>query len=70
MSFSSGAFVRADVSEWGLSLTLRAPSSDYKHTLGLCGTFDGNAENDYHAVDGTEIARGADAYLSFISEWR
>ncbi|XP_053121545.1 von Willebrand factor D and EGF domain-containing protein isoform X3 [Hemicordylus capensis] len=68
--FSSGAFIRADVSEWGMSLTLRAPSSDYKHTLGLCGTFDGNAENDFHDVDGTEIARGADAYLSFISEWR
>lgn len=53
-----------------MSLTLRAPSTDYKHTMGLCGTFDGIAENDYHDVDGTEIARGMDAYLSFISEWR
>ncbi|XP_072859345.2 von Willebrand factor D and EGF domain-containing protein [Pogona vitticeps] len=70
ISFSSGAFIRADVSEWGMSLTLRAPSSDYKHTLGLCGTFDGIVENDYHDVDGTEIASGTDAYLSFISEWR
>ncbi|XP_015273667.1 PREDICTED: von Willebrand factor D and EGF domain-containing protein [Gekko japonicus] len=70
ISFSSGAFVRADVSEWGMSLTLRAPSSDYKHTLGLCGTFDGNSENDYHDVDGTEISGGTDAYLTFINEWR
>ncbi|XP_042333569.1 von Willebrand factor D and EGF domain-containing protein [Sceloporus undulatus] len=68
--FSSGAFIRADVSEWGMSLTLRAPSSDYKHTLGLCGTFDGIAENDYHDMDGKEINRGEDAHLSFISEWR
>ncbi|XP_061442199.1 von Willebrand factor D and EGF domain-containing protein [Rhineura floridana] len=68
--FSSGAFIRADVSEWGMSLTLRAPSSDYKHTLGLCGTFDGIAENDYHDVDGTEITGGTDAYISFINEWR
>ncbi|XP_066485231.1 von Willebrand factor D and EGF domain-containing protein [Tiliqua scincoides] len=70
ISFSSGAFVRADVGEWGMSLTLRASSSDYKHTLGLCGTFDGNEENDFHDADGIEIARGADAYLSFINEWR
>ncbi|XP_063003609.1 von Willebrand factor D and EGF domain-containing protein [Elgaria multicarinata webbii] len=70
ISFSSGAFVRADVSEWGMSLTLRAPSSDYKHTLGLCGTFDGVAENDYHDADGTEITGGTDAYLTFISKWR
>ncbi|KAH0627424.1 hypothetical protein JD844_003097 [Phrynosoma platyrhinos] len=68
--FSSGAFIRADVSEWGMSLTLRAPSSDYKHTLGLCGTFDGIAGNDYHDMDGREINRGEDAHLSFISEWR
>ncbi|KAL8165236.1 UNVERIFIED_CONTAM: hypothetical protein K2H54_035887 [Gekko kuhli] len=53
-----------------MSLTLRAPSSDYKHTLGLCGTFDGNSENDYHNVDGTEISGGTDAYLTFINEWR
>nr|XP_060638161.1 von Willebrand factor D and EGF domain-containing protein [Anolis sagrei ordinatus] len=68
--FSSGAFIRADVSEWGMSLTLRAPSSDHKHTLGLCGSFDGVAENDYHDVDGREIDRGVDAHLSFINEWR
>ncbi|KAJ7322361.1 hypothetical protein JRQ81_018648 [Phrynocephalus forsythii] len=70
IAFSSGAFIRADVSEWGMSLTLRAPGSDYKHTLGLCGTFDGIAENDYHDVDGAEIVRETDAYLSFISKWR
>ncbi|XP_048366352.1 von Willebrand factor D and EGF domain-containing protein isoform X1 [Sphaerodactylus townsendi] len=70
ISFSSGAFIRADVSEWGMSLTLRASSSDYKHTLGLCGTFDGNSENDYHDVDGTKLIGGADAYLTFIDKWR
>ncbi|XP_029444841.1 von Willebrand factor D and EGF domain-containing protein isoform X2 [Rhinatrema bivittatum] len=63
--FSSGAFIRADVSEWGMSLTLRAPSSDYTNTLGLCGTFDGDAGNDYHDVNGIGITQD-----SFISEWR
>ncbi|XP_053916347.1 von Willebrand factor D and EGF domain-containing protein isoform X2 [Cuculus canorus] len=68
--FSSGAFVRADVSEWGMSITLRAPSSDYRHTMGLCGTFDGIAENDYHTASGVEIPNHANVPSSFIKEWR
>ncbi|OXB57367.1 hypothetical protein ASZ78_016484 [Callipepla squamata] len=68
--FSSGAFVRSDVSEWGMSITLRAPSSDYRNTMGLCGTFDGNAENDYHTANGVEIPNNSDAPFSFIKEWR
>ncbi|POI24838.1 hypothetical protein CIB84_011412, partial [Bambusicola thoracicus] len=68
--FSSGAFIRADVSEWGMSITLRAPSSDYRNTMGLCGTFDGSAENDYHTANGVEIPNNSDALFSFIKEWR
>ncbi|XP_068791092.1 von Willebrand factor D and EGF domain-containing protein isoform X2 [Struthio camelus] len=68
--FSSGAFVRADVSEWGMSITLRAPSSDYKNTMGLCGTFDGSAENDYHTASGMEIPNNSNVPFSFINEWR
>ncbi|XP_027495105.1 von Willebrand factor D and EGF domain-containing protein [Corapipo altera] len=68
--FSSGAFIRADVSKWGISITLRAPSSDYRHTVGLCGTFDGIAENDYHTASGVEIPNHANVPFSFIKEWR
>nr|XP_021156514.1 von Willebrand factor D and EGF domain-containing protein isoform X5 [Columba livia] len=68
--FSSGAFVRADVSEWGMSITLRAPSADYRHTMGLCGTFDGSAENDYHTASGVEIPDHTNILSSFIKEWR
>uniref|UniRef100_A0A674IHC7 von Willebrand factor D and EGF domains n=1 Tax=Terrapene triunguis TaxID=2587831 RepID=A0A674IHC7_9SAUR len=53
-----------------MSVTLRAPSSDYKNTLGLCGTFDGDAENDYHTVNGIEIPKNSNAHLTFINEWR
>ncbi|XP_012875373.1 PREDICTED: von Willebrand factor D and EGF domain-containing protein [Dipodomys ordii] len=65
--FSSGAFVRADLSEWGVSLTIRAPSSDYKKTLGLCGTFDGNPENDFHDKNGIKLDEN---FNDFIKEWR
>uniref|UniRef100_A0A667XGL6 von Willebrand factor D and EGF domains n=1 Tax=Myripristis murdjan TaxID=586833 RepID=A0A667XGL6_9TELE len=66
MTFSSGAFVRADVSDWGMSLTLRAPGSDRSHTEGLCGTYDGQPDNDFHSAGGAVL----DDLHAFISEWR
>nr|XP_020471247.1 von Willebrand factor D and EGF domain-containing protein isoform X2 [Monopterus albus] len=66
MTFSSGAFVRADVSDWGMSLTLRAPSSDRSHTEGLCGTYDGQPDNDFHSAGGVTV----EDLHAFISEWR
>ncbi|XP_063781334.1 von Willebrand factor D and EGF domain-containing protein [Pseudophryne corroboree] len=70
ISFSSGAFIRADVSEWGMSLTLRAPSSDFKDTLGLCGTFDGNPSNDFHDTKGVQLEETAHSRFYFINEWK
>uniref|UniRef100_G3PH58 von Willebrand factor D and EGF domains n=1 Tax=Gasterosteus aculeatus aculeatus TaxID=481459 RepID=G3PH58_GASAC len=66
MTFSSGAFVRADVSDWGMSLTLRAPGSDRGHTEGLCGTFDGRLDNELHTAGGATVEH----LPTFISEWR
>lgn len=66
MTFSSGAFVRADVSDWGMSLTLRASSSDWGHTKGLCGTYDGQLDNEFHTAGGAKLEQ----LNSFISEWR
>ncbi|XP_023557175.1 von Willebrand factor D and EGF domain-containing protein [Octodon degus] len=68
--FSSGAFIRSDLSEWGLSLTIRAPSSDYQNTLGLCGTFDENPENDFHDRNGIKIDQDFNNFIAFINEWR
>ncbi|XP_062957123.1 von Willebrand factor D and EGF domain-containing protein [Cynocephalus volans] len=68
--FSSGAFIRADLSEWGMSLTIRAPSLDYRNTLGLCGTFDENPENDFHDKNGIKIDENFNNYVAFINEWR
>uniref|UniRef100_A0A7N5K8N8 von Willebrand factor D and EGF domains n=1 Tax=Ailuropoda melanoleuca TaxID=9646 RepID=A0A7N5K8N8_AILME len=68
--FSSGAFIRADLSEWGMSLTIRAPSVDYRNTLGLCGTFDENPENDFHNKNGIKIDLTFDNCVAFINEWR
>ncbi|KAM4705152.1 von Willebrand factor D and EGF domain-containing protein [Rhinophrynus dorsalis] len=70
ISFSSGAFIRADVSDWGMSLTLRAPSSDFKNTLGLCGTFDGNANNDFHDTKGVQLEDTSNIELNFINQWK
>ncbi|XP_067221404.1 von Willebrand factor D and EGF domain-containing protein isoform X1 [Chanodichthys erythropterus] len=64
--FLSGAFVRADVADWGMSLTVRAPGSDQGHTEGLCGTFDGQPMNDYHKEGGETVEDST----SFINAWR
>ncbi|XP_065136825.1 von Willebrand factor D and EGF domain-containing protein [Paramisgurnus dabryanus] len=66
ISFSSGAFVRVDVAEWGMSLTLRVPGSERGHTEGLCGTYDGLSVNDYHKQDGETVENST----SFINAWR
>ncbi|XP_037617334.1 von Willebrand factor D and EGF domain-containing protein isoform X1 [Sebastes umbrosus] len=66
--FPSGAFVRADVGDWGMSLSVRVPSVDYSNTQGLCGTFDHNGNNDFHGSDGGSY--GPDDLHRFIESWR
>ncbi|TSN03413.1 von Willebrand factor D and EGF domain-containing protein [Bagarius yarrelli] len=66
LTFPSGAFVRADVAVWGMSLTVMAPGSDRSHTEGLCGTFDGQPHNDFNNAGGTTLEDTS----SFINTWR
>ncbi|KAM8770480.1 LOW QUALITY PROTEIN: von Willebrand factor D and EGF domain-containing protein [Rhynchonycteris naso] len=68
--FSSGAFIRADLGEWGMSLTIRAPSLDFRNTVGLCSTFDENPENDFHDQNGIKIDQTFNNCAAFINEWR
>uniref|UniRef100_A0A4X2M244 von Willebrand factor D and EGF domains n=1 Tax=Vombatus ursinus TaxID=29139 RepID=A0A4X2M244_VOMUR len=53
-----------------MSLTIQSPSSDYKNTRGLCGTFDEEPDNDFHDKHGAVIKDRSSPYLVFINEWR
>ncbi|GAA6078537.1 von Willebrand factor D and EGF domain-containing protein isoform X1, partial [Tachysurus ichikawai] len=58
MVFVSVVYVRADMSEWGVSVTVRAPSRDFSHTRGLCGTIDRNIHNIFQGPNGTMYHHG------------
>ncbi|XP_061413320.1 von Willebrand factor D and EGF domain-containing protein-like isoform X1 [Lethenteron reissneri] len=72
ISFRSGALVRADVSDWGMSVMVRAPSRDFNGTRGLCGTFDGDPAGDFHDAAGAPLPEPPRPShpRSFIEQWR
>lgn len=51
-----------------MSLSVRGPGGDFTKTRGLCGTFDGDASNDFHDRDGGALDP-ADV-RGFIERWR
>ncbi|XP_022112071.1 von Willebrand factor D and EGF domain-containing protein-like [Acanthaster planci] len=72
IEFPSGGFVRADIADWGMSITVQAPSVDFNQTLGLCGTFDGNPDNDFHDTLGETmnmVMKHRQAN-EFVEQWR
>ncbi|XP_071823261.1 von Willebrand factor D and EGF domain-containing protein-like isoform X2 [Apostichopus japonicus] len=69
--FPSGAYVRADIADWGMSISLRVPSSEFGRTAGLCGTFDGNPQNDFHDNHDTmTMEPGMREPVDFVERWR
>ena len=63
---ASGADVTVEVYSWGMNVFAHAPSEDRHKTVGLCGTFDGDASNDW-------LIRGGDVTedrAAFVESWR
>ena len=54
------------------NFVIQLPSDDYRNTTGLCGTFDGNRNNDMMAMDGKVVngRRGRVAPPEFTESWK
>ena len=72
LRLASGAFVTFRANPYGSSsysdLSVHIPPIDFRHTVGMCGTFDGNPGNDQQKPDGQNVGgRGSPA---FTESWR
>lgn len=73
IDFPSGAQVKVDVYQNRLlNVWITAPEDDFGATQGLCGTFDGNRDNDLKHPDGTvdKIQTARMQANSFVESWR
>lgn len=78
VTFPSGAFVRVDTHRWFgnwyyANFVVQVPSDDYKCTKGLCGTFDGNKNNEMIDKNGkvyTSLGSGGIAPAGFAESWK
>ncbi|CAH1239112.1 VWDE [Branchiostoma lanceolatum] len=66
INLPSGASVQVDINYWGLDVHAYLPASDWHHTEGLCGTWDGNQGNDFTKRDGTTT----NDYNEFGNSWK
>ena len=68
----SGAYVHADVYDWGMNIDAHVLGSDYRKTEGLCGNFDGIYSNELQHQDTDMEANPSDPdeIEQFVETWR
>ncbi|KAI8515788.1 hypothetical protein Bbelb_066010 [Branchiostoma belcheri] len=62
----SATTVVAGINKWGIDVHVYVPTGDRGHTVGLCGTWDGNGGNDYKMSSGS-LTTNTD---EFGNSWR
>ena len=72
INFPSGAYVHFNARNWGANIYVQVPSDDYQKTLGLCGTFDKNKDNDMVDKNGKKFGLGPELIASedFSDSWK
>ncbi len=73
VEFASQRFLRVDVEQWGMSLTLQSIGSDFDRTSGLCGNFDAKPFNDFHRRPDAEAGNAGITFKQineFVERWR
>lgn len=56
----TGAYIEFLMGEFWINLHLYGASDDWRATMGLCGTFDGDKYNDFLHPDGVTQSRARD----------
>ena len=72
ISMPSGAYVHADIHDWGMNIDAHLLSSDFGKTEGLCGNFDGPRNNDLQHKDTGVTANPSnrEEVNQFVDSWK
>ncbi|XP_046567313.1 von Willebrand factor D and EGF domain-containing protein-like [Haliotis rubra] len=70
ISFASGSWLRVQDFATYINVEVQVPAEDFGHVQGICGTFDGNPDNELQSPDGETFDLNDNVPTLFFRSWR
>ncbi|XP_067669950.1 von Willebrand factor D and EGF domain-containing protein-like [Haliotis asinina] len=70
ISFASGSWLRVQDFATYINVEVQVPAEDFGHVQGICGTFDGNPDNELQGPDGETFDLNDNVPTLFFRSWR